>query len=302
VSIALLDDLRALAARQAGVVTRGQLAAVGVRRDKVRAEIAARRWRSLGYRVVALHNGPLDDRAREWAAVLDQPGPAALAGLTAARAYGLEWSGDARVHVVVPHGTTPRGVAGCRIHVSRRFSPSDVHPTRTPPQVRVERGLVDAASWSVSKRVACGLLAAAVQQRLTTAPRLRAELLRAGLIRHRALLLAILADIAGGAESLAEIDLSALARRAGLPPPQRQSVRTDRSGHRRYLDAEFDGFSVEIDGAVHLLPLTYWDDMARQNDLLLVTGTPILRFSSVALRVDPAAVVAQLAAARRRWS
>jgi hypothetical protein len=112
----------------------------------------------------------------------------------------------------------------------------------------------------------------------------------------------VLGDIEGGAQPFAEIDLGAVARSAGLPPPRRQAVRTDRNGRRRYLDADFGGFSVEVDGAIHLLPLTYWHDMSRQNDIVIGSGRPILRFSAMAIRTDRAAVGRQLAAAARRFS
>jgi hypothetical protein len=188
-----------------------------------------------------------------------------------------------------------------RLHVSRRFGEDDLHPGRAIPTVRVERALVDAASWMASPRKACAVIAAGVQQRLTTASRLRPELAAACRARHHKLLTHVLADISGGAQSFGEIDFGRLVRRAGLPPPIRQAFRYDAAGRRRWLDADLDGFSVEIDGAVHLRPLRYWDDMARQNDLIIVTGKPVLRFSTVAIRIDENTVVAQLAAAARRF-
>ena len=144
-------------------------------------------------------------------------------------------------------------------------------------------------------------MAAGVQQGLTTAERLRPALLAASRIRHHALLARVLADIQGGADSFAEIDLGRLARLALIAPPRRQVFRADRAGRRRWLDADFDGFSVEVDGAVHLKPLRYWDDMERQNDLIVVTGKPMLRFATVAIRLLPEVVIAQLAAANARF-
>ncbi|HEU5267832.1 MAG TPA: DUF559 domain-containing protein, partial [Jatrophihabitans sp.] len=101
-----------------------------------------------------------------------------------------------------------------------------------------------------------------------------------------------------GGHTLAEIDLGPLARRAGLPPPHRQAVRPAPSGHVRYVDAEFnlpDGtvLAVEIDGAVHLKPTSWWNDMDRQNELV-IGGQPVLRFPSVTLRLEPDRVADQL--------
>jgi hypothetical protein len=184
-----------------------------------------------------------------------------------------------------------------KVHESRRFSAQDIHPSRTPPQVGIERALVDTAVWSPPPRTACGVLAAGVQQRLTTAPRLREMLESAGNVRHRKLLLAVLADIEGGAQAVSELDFLRFCRRHGLPRPQLQT-RLDTAGRRRYLDATFrrqDGrmIGVEIDGAAHLIVATYWRDMRRLNDLV-IDGRRILRFPSAAIHADDPDAVLQL--------
>jgi hypothetical protein len=158
--------------------------------------------------------------------------------------------------------------------------------------------LVDAAVWSASPRRACALVAAGVQQRLTTVERLRRELLKAGAVRHRRLLLGVLDDIAGGAQALSEIDFAGLCRRAGLPAPTRQAVRRDSRGRRRYLDVEWrlpDGrvLVVEVDGGVHLVAAQLWEDQLRQNDLVL-QGDMVLRYPSFIVRTEPRLVIAQL--------
>ena len=295
--------LHDIAERQDGVATRAQLRDLGYDREAVRSQLAARRWQAFGPRVVVLHNGPLTPRQQRWRAVLSQH-HAALAGPTAAAEHGLSGFSDDgadMVHVLVPHGSRVASIPGVKLHFSRRFSEVDIAPGRSIPTVRIDRALIDAASWTLAPRKACGLLAASVQQRLTTAARLRTELRLSPRARHRALLTLVLGDIEGGADSFAEIDFGRLARRAGLGPPRRQVFRLDRAGRRRWLDADFGSFSAEVDGAVHLRPLRYWDDMERQNDLVIATAKPILRFSTVAFRLATDAVVAQLAAAGRRF-
>jgi hypothetical protein len=292
-------DLASLAAAQDDVCGRGQLRSFGIDADRVRNAVRAGRWQTRGRRVVVLHSGPLSESQRLWAAVLGAGDPpCALTGLTAARLHGLRGFDTDVVHVVVRHGKHIRPTPGVAVHVSRRLSAADLHPVHRPPMVRRERALVDAAMWSPCPRLACAVLAAAVQQRLTTATRLRAELLRAGAVRLRRILLLVLGDIEGGAHSLSEIDFGSLCRCAGLPDPVRQEIRLDRNGGRRYLDAVLrrpDGttFAVEVDGAVHLLAGTYWDDMDRGNELT-IAGEQLLRFPSVAIRLDPDRVVDQL--------
>lgn len=293
-------SLDRLAWLQDGVVTRHQLREHGYDSDHVRSQVAAHRWMALGRFVIVLHNGPLTERQRRWVGVLSQS-RGALTGVTAASEHGLTGFPDPMVQVVIPHGTRPHPLPGVRVHVSRRFGERELHPGRSLPTVRLERALVDAAADTPLPRRACALFAASVQQRLTTAQRLSAELSESGPTRHRALLTHVLDDIAGGAHSFAEIDVGRLARRVGLAPPRRQSFRLDRAGRRRWLDAEFDGFFVEIDGAIHLQPLSYWDDMERHNDLVIVTGRPILRFATVAIRLVPETVETQLQAAANRF-
>lgn len=299
-SPATLLPLHNIADLQDAVMTRRQLREHGYDEGIVRSRIKGGKWQAFGRDVVVLHNGPPTTRQRQWVAVLSQH-IGALAGLTAAAEHGLIGFVDDTVHIVIPHGARGHPMAGVRLHVSRRFDAADIHPARAIPTVRLERALVDAASWTPRERKACGILAASVQQRLTTAERLRPQLAAARSGRHHRLLTNVIGDIEGGAHSFAEIDVTRFAQRAGLPPPRRQVFRNDRAKRRRWLDADFGGFSIEIDGAVHLRPLRYWDDMERQNDLIIVTGQPILRFSTIAFRIAENTVVSQLAAANERF-
>jgi len=294
---ALPSALGELATAQSGVVSRAQLRALGVQRWNVRDQVRARRWRLVGRRVVVLHRGPLTSEQSLWVAALHAGPRATLAARTALAVAGLTGWDEESVHVLVPRGVAVPPMKGAIVHECRRPLGSR-DAVGAPRRTSVERSAIDAGRWSGDPRAACGLLAAVVQQRLSTADRLRRELLAAGRIRHRRLLLTVLGDIEGGAHALSEIDFVVLCRRAGLPPPGQQVVRTDRSGRRRYLDARWqlpDGrtITVEIDGALHLAVLTYWDDMYRGNELV-ISGEHVLRYPSLAVRLDPIRVVEQL--------
>jgi hypothetical protein len=288
-----------LARQQDGVVARPQLHALGVTRGHIRNEVRARRWRIVGRRAVILHRGPPTAAQRVWVAVLNAGPRAAVCGLTAAALDGLTGFAAPDVHVIAPRGTDARPGPGVVVHQSRRFDASiDVHPTRRPPRTRLERSLVDGALWAGDPLSAGGLLAAGVQQGLTTPGRLRAELesRRAG--RYRRLMLAILGDIEGGAQSFAEINAGRLCRRAGLPPPTRQAVTADSHGRRRYLDLYWDppGLCVEIDGGFHMREQDWRLDLDRQNDLV-AGGARVLRFPTLTVRVNPQRFVEQIARA-----
>ena len=158
--------------------------------------------------------------------------------------------------------------------------------------------IVVAASTFDSPRLACGLFAAAVQQRIVRPDDLSDSLARVSRTRHRAALASAVADIAQGADALSEIDLVRLCRRFGLPAPIQQAVRKERGGRRRYLDASWrrrDGrlVVVEVDGALHLSARRWWDDQLRQNEITLGDAL-VLRFPSVIVRTQPGVVAAQL--------
>lgn len=224
--------------------------------------------------------------------------PAALAGLSAATAAGLRGFEPDLVHIVVRHATHTSAPTWVKLHESRRFSETDILLGSAPPRTRAPRAIIDAATWSKWPRRACAILCAAVQQRLVTATQLADELRKAGPIRHVAIMREILGDSAGGGHTLAEIELGRLARKAGLAAPRRQQLRREANGKVRWLDAEFDlpdgtVLVVEIDGAVHILPESWWDDADRQNEVV-IGKQPVLRFPSLTVRLNEQRVIDQL--------
>jgi hypothetical protein len=91
-------------------------------------------------------------------------------------------------------------------------------------------------------------------------------------LRRSAMLRQVLAEIAGGAQSVAEIDMKRLCRAFGLVPPVRQVKRRDSEGRIRFTDCEWrlpDGRTLvlEIDGAFHMDVESWEDDLARQRAL-----------------------------------
>lgn len=292
------DKLAKLSREQCDVVRRDQLDGI-VSEARTRAQLAARRWRDVSQTVLALHNGPLSIEQQRWAAVLAAGDDAALAGRTALSLAGMQRWEDEIIHVLVPmgHRMPAMRVVRMKLHQSRNLQDWQILDA-APRRTTVARSAVDAATWSRSPRTAAGLVTAVVQQGLTTVALLAEALDVAGPIRHAPLLRATLHDIEGGAQSLAEIDFGKLCRRYELPEPERQVVRLDGDGHRRYLDALLtapDGreVGVEIDGAHHR-EADQWDrDLDRGNEIS-IGGTLVLRFSATTVRTQPGRVAAQL--------
>jgi hypothetical protein len=291
--------LRALAVQQSSVVSRRQLRICGITADSVAYQINARRWAEPVAGVVILHCGPVIEPARMWLAVLAGGQAAAVCSWSALALHGLEGWTRPRTHIVVPRGRHVPALEGVVVHESRRHTPADVARREGLPVHRVERAAVDAAAWSASVRTACGLLAAVVQQGLTTPERLIRTLDEAGRVSHRRPMLLALVDIGGGSRALSEIDLVRMCRTADLPEPARQRVRLDARGRRRYLDAEWSlpggrRLMLEVDGVHHMDVSQWYDDLLRQAEVARPGRDWVVRIPATAARLEPERVVAIL--------
>lgn len=276
---------RRVAADQALVVGRRQLAAAGVPRWLVRRELRVRRWQRTGRQTVALHNGPLSVESRRWVAVLELGPRAALAGITALQHDGVTALADETLHVLVPQGARNRKLPGVRRHESRRWREEDIETAgirRTRPAVSA----VMAALWARTERQATFFLLLPVQQGLCTPAELSEALERVRRHRFRTALWLAVADIADGARSIGELDVGRGLAQRGLPKPSRQVKRTRPDG-TVYLDLVWDdyGLTMEIDGAQHDLPWMRLADTVRDLESV-AEGMQVLRIPLLAWRLD----------------
>lgn len=272
---------------------------------ELRWRLESGRWQRPCHGVIVAHSGPLTHEQILRVATIWAGRGAALAGLTAARMQGFrgfEERAD-QVHVLLPAACTARDARPpfpVIVHYSRNLTRQDIHPARQPQQTRIARSLVDGAAWMVTDRCAQAVLAAGVQQRLVRVADLMAEIDRNERLRRRRLMRTTLADIAGGAHALSELDFTLVVRQFGLPEPDRQVSRRDGQGRRRWLDAccERARLVVEIDGAAHMDALEYWDDMDRGNDLTL-DRYHVMRFPAWVIRYQPDYVAPRIRQALR---
>jgi hypothetical protein len=183
-----------------------------------------------------------------WAAAFEAGPRGCLDGTSALIAGGLEHYREEVVRVSVPRGVLVRRATGIDVRQTRRLREADVEPSgipRTRPHVAGVRG----ALWASSDKQATLVLTMVVQQRMTTAERLGAELLLVRRDHRRLLVSAVVADLLGGVRSLGEHEFARMCRERGLPEPSRQVVRQG-AGGRWYLDVCWEewGVVVEIDG------------------------------------------------------
>jgi hypothetical protein len=294
--LARIEDV---ASDQFGLVTRRQLRDAGWTAHQIDHEVGYRRWASHSTTVVAMQTGPLSAAQRPWLGVLHAGSGAALSHATATEAAGLRWQRkDDLVHVLTSKGDLVPPLPGFFFHQSRRPFLRWLDPTASPPRLRLEHAACLQAERQQGIRAAIGLLAAVVQQGLSTPERLEQATAQIRKLRHGLQLRLALGDIAGGAQSFAEIDVGRLCLESGLMAPTRQAVRMDKEGRRRFLDCEWrlaDGrrIALEVDGAFHLATEHWWQDMRRER-AIVVGGTQVLRCSSIELRISPGDIVEDL--------
>jgi hypothetical protein len=281
-----------------------QLRDLGVTRSAMRNFLASERWVRRSQHVLSTSTGELSERQRMWLGVLHAGNGAVVGGLSAAKLYGLRsWERD-DVTVLVPDDWSFEDVPGVHFVRTRRplgdLRATHVRGAGALPVCRVEPAVLLFAAYDRSAWTAQGVLAATVQQRVTTPEDLRGWIVRLRPLRRSKLFQRVLLDIEGGAQSLAEIDVRRMCRATGLSLPDRQRPRRDRDGTTRFTDCEWhlrDGTVVvlEVDGGFHSEVAHYDDDMKRQRKLT-TRQRIILRCGARELRDDPHSVAADLRA------
>lgn len=297
-------ELTPLLRHQDGVVSRAQVLASGLTDSDIARKVRRREWARLFAGVYVDHTGTPSWEQLAWGSTLLHA-PAALDSWSALRASGLTLAAghDDISLVVAAHRRVddPPGVRTRRTRAWHRVTQLHL----SPPRVRLETAALTAASEAKTEDAAVGLLADVVQQRRTTAERLRIALDESLRLSRRSLLADVLTDVTSGALSpLERRYLRDVERAHGLPHGHRQ--RRVRSGDRlqiRDVDYTAFGIDVELDGRLgHEMAQDRWEDLDR--DLRsLVSGTITVRagWGQVLKPCRLAAVVAAVLNARG-WS
>lgn len=289
-----------LAARQSGMLARRQLTALGIDWNAVDHQITAGRWAVHSPRVVSTTTGQLTIEQQRWLGVLHAGPRSLLGGLTAGARFGLKGWVREEVTVLVDDELAFEPVDGIRFFRSRR--PFELLRDARPgiPCARLEPALLLWAGYEGTLRAGHGVLAAAVQQRLTTAARLTDSVAQLRPLRRAPGFRVMLRDIEGGVHSGAERDVARLCRAYGLPKPSRQTARVDSAGRRRWTDCEWPlpggGVLVlEIDGSFHM-DVLQWNADLRRGRRLTRADRVVVRASAFEVRHEPGEVAADLIA------
>jgi hypothetical protein len=281
--------------RQRGIVTRAQALAYGMSVGAIRSRLRFGHWQAVFRSTYATFSGPIPREALLWAAVLRAGPGATLSHHSAAELAGLVDDPGSPIHVTVPGNRRPQRIPGVVTHLSQRVHTAR-HPTRLPPQTRIEETVIDLSQSVASLEQALGWITRACGRRLTRPERIVEALADRKKVRWRDEILAALTDVATGAHSALELRyLRDVERAHGLPSGSRQHT-VFRAGGRFYDDvryAEF-GIVIELDGRAAHPEEARWRDLRRDN-LSVVQGRRVLRYGWADVAGRPCDVAAQVA-------
>lgn len=283
-------ELDAALAEELGVLTHERARA----RPECARMLRNTAWVPLG-KVVITHNGPMTEDQEDWSAILNCGLGAVWAAATCMRAFGVRVDRPPRPQIVVPAFRSKPHVKGVDVRRSRLLGPTEVHPVRQPPMMRLARATLDATSLSDRPDDVRALLCAPVQQRKLRTADLRTAIGRLPVLTGHSLVLRSLDDIELGAQTLHEIAFASSLRRAGLPQPDRQ-VMAQRPDGKAFLDGWWDDYDLhsEIDGMPHMWVGNWAADLLRNNDLEIDRTATRLRFAGFQVLEQEAVVMDQV--------
>ena len=199
------------------------------------------------------------------------------------------------MHVTAPGERHVRGkIDGVRVHYAGRL-PQSRHPSKVPPRTRVEETVLDLVDVASHPREAETWVTAACQRRKTTPARLADALGRRRKIRWRAMVEALLSDVASGAQSPLELrHLRRVERAHGLPTGHRQ--RRVVGARVTWVDVDYREYRlrVELDGRVGHVGEGRFRDRHRDNRAT-VDGHATLRYGHADVFGDPCGVAREQA-------
>lgn len=290
---------RAVAAEQAGAITREQAQVSGLSEGAVDGLLKAGRWSRLHAGVYAAFSGPVPPRTRTWGALLYAGDGAALGGRSALWVWGVLTNPPDEVHVEVPNDRKVVAAPGVRITRRRRLRQL-VHPSVVPARLRLEEVVLDLAGETDEAGLVDVVLLATGSRR-TTAERLRSALAHRPRHRHRQLLVEILGEVAEGVQSALERRFRRTVERAhGLPRGERNLTEpvVGRTGARRnrYRDIRYRRWLlvVELDGLEAHPERLRWQSRLRDNSVVVGSDDRVLQYGWREVVTEPCAVAADI--------
>ncbi|AUI63058.1 hypothetical protein [Amycolatopsis sp. BJA-103] len=257
-------------------------------------------WTRLLPGIVLLFNAPPTREQQIAAAMLYGGETALLTGGEACRAYGLRNVPDTgdEIHLLVPHERKLHNQGFVVVERTQRMPRTATRGGR--PLAEVTRATLDVCRRQTEIRPVRALMSEVVQREYSSFERLSRELAH-GSQRGSAVPRHVLAELATGQESIAEIDARRVWARSGLPEPVWNKKLYNAAGE--YVakpDAWFDKVALawEVDSlSFHLKVVDGFDRTLARNGRYAAAGVLVLQTLPSRLRAEPDKVVAELLAA-----
>jgi len=284
----------ALAARQWGVVSRGQLLEAGLSPTVVRDRVRSGRLLRLHRGVYAVGHARLRREGRWLAAVLAVGPGAVLSHRDAAGLHGLRPANHARTDVTTTANRPDE--PGIRVHRTRSLDAEDVTNIAGIPVTTVARTLVDLAGQIPHDHLIKAIKEAerhrtfdlgaieAAMARTRGRPGQGHRALKAAIEEYASLGLA-------ATDSTLEDAFHRLVKRAGLPSP---AINTYIDGFRVDAVWRAERIAVELDGWAHHHTRRSFEADRERDAALTIAGWRVVRFTYRQLSSRPDAVVSTL--------
>jgi hypothetical protein len=292
------DALLRQLASQHGVISRAQAAACGMTpaalRHRVRPDGP---WQTLLPGVYLANTGTAGRTQLDMSALLHAGSGSVLSGLAALSRHGLRVPRTDVVDVLVPASRIRRDGPFVRLHRTARM-PERVCYSGQVNYTLPPRAVADAARWLTEARTVRGIVADAVQRGLCPLDRLTEEL-AAGPMRGSALLRQALAEVAGGARSVAEGDFLLLIKRARLPEPMLNPRLFAGETFIASPDCWWPraGLAAEVDSREWHLSPGDWEQTLARHRRMTGYGITVLHVTPGQIAREPKAVIRDLSAA-----
>jgi len=289
-------EVRQRAEFQAGILSRSQIVNTRLSSEIISSRLRRGSWQRVYPGVYATFAGELSRAAQVWAAVL-YAGPGASAShRTAAELCGLIDERSSLIHLTIPGDRRVRKQPGIALHLSAKAIEAR-HPSRLPPQTRIEDTVLDLWATAADLDAAVGWVTRALGRRLTTQDRLRVAMDARKRVRWRAQLAELLNPDLAGIHSVLEYRYVRDVERPHRFPPATRQAQSRRDGRNLYRDTLYEAYQtvVELDGRVAHPDDTRWDDIHRDN-AAATTGLRTLRYNWRDITTSSCSTAAQIAA------
>jgi very-short-patch-repair endonuclease len=284
-----------IAARQHGLVSHRQLAAVGLSANAVAGRVERGHLERVHRGVYAVGHIQRTSESRWMAAVMACGSGAVLSHLDAAALWKIYDGEGARVHVTTTR-RSGRRLDGLLVHRARRLHPDDVTVKDGIPVTTLARTLVDLTDLLASDRILRAIREAEFLQ-LLDLDTLNAAVQRAHGRGRLSGLKQALGHHTPGQIVREELEhrFLELVREAGLPPPE-TNVKIEARGRRYEIDCLWreQRVAVELDSRAAHARTTAFEPDRRKDAALNAIGLRPLRFTWLRVTNEPDDVIAEL--------